>query len=320
MKRRTLAGPALLLALALPLAACGDNSKASTDSPATSAAAKAVTVSGKFGAKPQVKVDAPLKLKKTTSFVSIKGGGSTLQKGMTYQIQLTLADGQSGKTLISTYDQGQRPLSGTAGQGTNLFPVVENALIGKKTGSRVVVEATPSDTYGGQGNPQLGVKAGDPVVLVADLVSTAQVLDAPKGTAVKPPADAPTLQTGKDGVPTGFSFGSLKKPAKPQVIPLIKGNGPKIATGDSATVNYLGSVWGSKKVFDQSYTRHQTATFPIGQGGVIKCWDQGLVGVPQGSRVLLVCPPDTAYGAQGQPPTIPKNATLTFVVDVLGVS
>ena len=60
--------------------------------------------------------------------------------------------------------------------------------------------------------------------------------------------------------------------------------------------------------------------FPIGVGRLIKGWDQGLVGVPQGSRVLLVVPPDLGYGAKGSAPKIPGNATLVFVVDVLGVA
>ena len=61
-------------------------------------------------------------------------------------------------------------------------------------------------------------------------------------------------------------------------------------------------------------------TTAIGAGAVIKCWDQGLTGVTVGSRVMLTCPADIAYGKQGSPPSIPANATLQFVVDVLGVS
>ena len=55
-----------------------------------------------------------------------------------------------------------------------------------------------------------------------------------------------------------------------------------------------------------------------GISGVINCWDRGLPGLKEGARVMLVCPPDSAYGKVGRP-GIPPNSTLVFVIDVLGV-
>ena len=87
------------------------------------------------------------------------------------------------------------------------------------------------------------------------------------------------------------------------------------------TLNYLGQVYGKKKPFNNSYTAGSATAFPLGFGGVIPAWDKALVGVPLGSRVMLIAPPSTAYGAQGSPEGgIPKNATLVFVVDLLGTS
>jgi len=83
------------------------------------------------------------------------------------------------------------------------------------------------------------------------------------------------------------------------------------------TVNYFGEVWNGTKAFDESYTK-SPVTFDVGDGHLIKGWDQGLVGVPQGSRVLMIIPPDYGYGSTAQS-TIPANSTLVFVVDVLGV-
>ena len=99
------------------------------------------------------------------------------------------------------------------------------------------------------------------------------------------------------------------------MITLIKGTGTKVAKGDTTIMDYLGSVYGSKEVFDESYSKDPFTT-PIGKGSVIKGWDQGLVGVPVGSRVLLVIPPDLAYRDEKKE-GIPANSTLTFVVDVL---
>ena len=52
--------------------------------------------------------------------------------------------------------------------------------------------------------------------------------------------------------------------------------------------------------------------------GLIQGWTIGLTGVKVGSRVLLQIPPAYGYGAQGSG-TIPGNATLWFVIDVLAV-
>ena len=93
-----------------------------------------------------------------------------------------------------------------------------------------------------------------------------------------------------------------------------------IASADRVTVDYLGQVWSPQatKPFDQSYDG-DPATFSIGLSRVIKAWDQGLVGVTEGSRVLLVCPPGLAYGNAAQGDDIPAGSTLVFVIDVLGV-
>ena len=182
-----------------------------------------------------------------------------------------------------------------------------------------MVASTAEDSYGAQGAPQIGIKAGDPVVMVADIVSTdpTTVLPGPTGATLTPPANAPVLVE-KDGKPTGFTFPGKKAPRKLMVIPLRAGTGPAIEAPARVTVNYLGTVWGGTKPFDESYSK-QPASFSVGLGAVIKAWDQALVGQKEGSRVMLVCPPALAYGKAGQPPTIPGNSTLVFVIDVLGV-
>ena len=48
--------------------------------------------------------------------------------------------------------------------------------------------------------------------------------------------------------------------------------------------------------FDASYDRGQPLDFVVGKGQVIKCWDQGFVGLKKGSKADLFCPPDYAYG------------------------
>jgi peptidylprolyl isomerase len=134
----------------------------------------------------------------------------------------------------------------------------------------------------------------------------------PTATTPKPPS--PLSKKPAVAVPTG------PPPNKLVVKDLIKGTGPTATTGSNVTVNYVGVLYKGGKEFDSSWKRNQTFPFKLGQGAVIKGWDQGIVGMKVGGRRELIIPPSLAYGASGSPPTIPANATLVFVVDLLGVS
>jgi FKBP-type peptidyl-prolyl cis-trans isomerase len=111
--------------------------------------------------------------------------------------------------------------------------------------------------------------------------------------------------------------GSGNPPGNLVVKTLSQGNGPTVKKGDFVSANYLGQLWNSDQPFDNSFDRGQPLAIQAGAGQVIKGWDQGLMGQKVGSRIEMSIPPDLAYGAQGQPPTIPANSTLVFVVDIV---
>lgn len=100
---------------------------------------------------------------------------------------------------------------------------------------------------------------------------------------------------------------------------LITGTGPVAKAGDHVTVNYVGVLYANGKEFDASWKRHEPFSFTLGQGQVIPGWDQGVAGMHVGGRRELIIPARLAYGARGAPPSIPPNAPLVFVVDLLGV-
>ncbi len=108
-------------------------------------------------------------------------------------------------------------------------------------------------------------------------------------------------------------------PDKTLVTEVLKeGDGPAVNKGDLLLANYIGQIWRDGKVFDNSYDRGAPAGFPIGVGGVIPGWDEGLVGKKAGSRVLLSIPPDKGYKEQGNPQAgIQGTDTLIFVVDLV---
>jgi peptidylprolyl isomerase len=83
------------------------------------------------------------------------------------------------------------------------------------------------------------------------------------------------------------------------------------------TFNYFGSVYGSKKPFDESYSR-EPVPFGVGVNGLIPAWDKSIPGLKRGSRVMIIAPPEEGYGDQARP-GIPASSTLVFIVDVLGV-
>lgn len=158
------------------------------------------------------------------------------------------------------------------------------------------------------GDEQPGTPAAAPAPAVsAPAEQPAEVPSQPAGQSA-PAVDprlttAPEIKAGKGDV------------TKLVVTPLVPGRGPRTKAGQQLTVNYVGATFKDGKVFESSWTNGQPATFPVGTGNLIPGWDQGLVGVPVGSRVQLDIPADLAYGDNptgGQP-----AGDLRFVVDIL---
>ncbi|MFC7404917.1 FKBP-type peptidyl-prolyl cis-trans isomerase [Georgenia alba] len=128
----------------------------------------------------------------------------------------------------------------------------------------------------------------------------------------------PTV-SGTFGDKPALTFPGSDAPQGLQVQVLEQGTGEAVNPGDTIVVNYLGQTWDGH-VFDNSYDRGSTISFPIGMGVVIGGWDDGLVGQQIGSRILLSVPPEHGYGPRGVPQAgIGGEDTLVFVVDVVGV-
>ena len=108
-------------------------------------------------------------------------------------------------------------------------------------------------------------------------------------------------------------------PKKLEIKDLSRGTGAVAEAGDEVTVQYVGVDYKTGEEFDASWERGEPFAFQLGGGQVIPGWDQGVEGMRVGGRRELIIPPDLAYGAAGAPPAIAPNATLVFVVDLLGV-
>ncbi len=142
-------------------------------------------------------------------------------------------------------------------------------------------------------------------------------------------ADETLAKSGETAIASTPTSGPLSKepkvtppsgppPTKLETKDLIVGTGKEAKAGDTVTVNYVGVLFNGGKEFDASWKRKEPFQFKLGQGQVIKGWDQGVIGMKVGGRRELVIPSELAYGKTGSPPTIPANAPLVFVVDLLG--
>tara|TARA_B110001452_G_scaffold258462_1_gene253648 strand:- start:464 stop:1351 length:888 start_codon:yes stop_codon:yes gene_type:complete len=88
-------------------------------------------------------------------------------------------------------------------------------------------------------------------------------------------------------------------------------------SGSKVKVHYVGTLMDGSK-FDSSRDRPGHFEFTIGQGQVIKGWDQGVATMHIGEVATLVCSSEYAYGERGSPPKIPGGATLKFEVELFG--
>jgi len=97
---------------------------------------------------------------------------------------------------------------------------------------------------------------------------------------------------------------------------LKKGRGRSPTKNDTVTVNYEGKLI-TGKVFDSSYKRGKSVTFPV--GGVITGWQEALTKMKPGATWMLYVPPNLAYGMRGAPGAIGPNETLIFKVNLVSV-
>lgn len=108
---------------------------------------------------------------------------------------------------------------------------------------------------------------------------------------------------------------SGKPPTELMVVDIKEGSGPAAKAGDQLTMDYSGTSWSTGKEFDSSWKSGQPFPLQLGAGSVISGWENGIPGMKQGGRRMLVIPPDQGYGEQGSG-GIKPNETLVFVVDL----
>ena len=103
-----------------------------------------------------------------------------------------------------------------------------------------------------------------------------------------------------------------------EYIEIEAGTGAQAQAGKTVSVHYTGK-FPDGKVFDSSVSRGEPISFALGQGRVIKGWDEGIALMKVGGKAQLIIPPELGYGEHGAGGVIPPNATLVFDVELVEV-
>ncbi len=334
----------VLLPLLLLLAACGDDggepveadaddsAEAGVDTTAVVGEAAeddpsldAITVTGEFDESAVIEVDDPFSTETTYRRVLEEGDGDPVEAGQNVSFQNVAVNGRDGVEFDNSYEAtGEGGTPSIVMDETQIIPGLVRGLIGVPVGSRVLIAVAPQDGFQAQGGiPDAGIEADDTILFSVDVLEASTPeppLERAEGTAVEPEEGLPTVELDDTGKPT-ITVPEGDPPTDLVTQVLIEGDGPVVESGQDLTVHYTGVIWASGEQFDSSWDRGEPASFPIGVGGVIAGWDEGLVGQTVGSQVLLVIPPEQGYGPDGNPDAgISGTDTLVFVVDILAAA
>jgi hypothetical protein len=274
----------------------------------------AVSLSGNFGAKPDVTFATPLKASTNQNVIVSAGDGLVSHAGDTVAIDVSLFNGTTGQLIsASKYDGvgfGLLPLDEKA------QPVLSTALECVHAGSRVL-------TVLGD-DPQLdtALKLADGTTIVAVFDVHDVYLGKANGTPQVVPDGFPMIVLAEDGTPGITFLSGAKPPTETRIAVLKAGKGATVGADSQVTVAYSGWLWptaGETPVqFDSSWANGKTpATFGM-NGGVIAGFSKALVGQKVGSQIEVIITPEDGYGNVDNG-AIPANSTLVFVIDILGV-
>ena len=306
--RRLAVGVAGLLLLTV-CAACSSSS----DPPTAGCGPNLPTVSGATGSDPVISIPNG---KPADRLTVCRLGSGTDQVVRPNDYVLVNVEGKvwaGDRTVVDSFTD-------RAPQGLPLSTAMPawRKLAGQTVGSRVLMVVPPAEGFGTSGNPAAGVTGTDTLVFVFDVLSALSPGATASGTPqpYHPTATQPRVGTGPHGPTITIPHG-VKPADKLAVTVLRKGSGPPITNGQTVVTQYAGVVWRTGKEFDSSWQHGFPESFVLGAGQVLPGWEQGLGGMPVGSRVLLVVPPEFGYGSAGQPPDVDGGDTLVFVIDIL---
>ena len=153
------------------------------------------------------------------------------------------------------------------------------------------------------------------LILATVFVTSLAVVSVEAQTRRRPAVRRPVA---KKPMPSNLSSGAIKTASGLIYLITRKGTGVQPKVGQTVSVHYTGTLTDGTK-FDSSRDRGEPFEFPLGQGRVIKGWDEGIAKMRVGDQAILVIPPTIGYGSRGAGNVIPPDATLIFIVELVNV-
>jgi peptidylprolyl isomerase len=269
-----------------------------------------IEVEGEPGEKPTVTVPFPWAINRSQNKVLDKGDGALVLPGDIVRVHYIGVDGRTGEVFDNSYDSGE-PIAFSL---TGVVTGFAKGLTGQRVGARILMAMPSDDAYGDYGNGDT-ISAGDSLVFVAEIIDASR--HSVSGTAADTPAGLPDVSG--DLKPAVTLPVAAEQPAELQVATVIAGDGPAVEEAGYVQVNYVEYAWSGDTLtfIRQTYGTGSGPIYSYLGGTTVPAWTSGLVGVTQGSRVLIVSPPEQAYPTGDAKLGISAGDYSVWVVDVL---
>lgn len=280
-------------------------------------ASDSVSVSGDFGAVPEITIDFPVTAETTERTVLIAGEGPVAGDGSNIMVEVSLLNGTTGAEITTTGFDGTQTLPFEVDEAS-MIPGLVRTLKCSAAGTRVVGVIPPTEGYGEEGREDLSVAGTDSLVFVADVV---EITPAAEPITVLPYDEIeglPEVTFASDGEPT-ITTPATDPPTETQIGLIEAGDGDVVGASADVTVHYRGINWNTGEMFDDSWSRGEPSVFNT--AGVIEGFRAAIEGQTVGSTLISVVAPNDGYGPSGgSGEMIGATDTIVFVIEIVAAS
>ncbi|MEU8567124.1 FKBP-type peptidyl-prolyl cis-trans isomerase [Streptomyces pathocidini] len=270
-----------------------------------------VRVTGKFGERPVVQPQGEQPKKPQVDMVST-GSGRVVKQGEIVIADIEIRVWKGNREYLSTYSGAGHPNS-VIMDGTHVSRTWDQALVGKKIGSRVVLSSPASEGFGPSHLPPSGTTQKDALIVVFDILGSYNPDVAADGKKTKDASEQdtslPTVSVDSSGIPRiKFPDGPAVKSATART--LLEGEGRKVTAGDTVIVQFVHQEWKAENPDQTSYQPHAPRAFDLDGEGVPESWKKFVVGASVGSRLVIAEPGN---------PSNADDPGGAFVIDIVDV-
>jgi peptidylprolyl isomerase len=319
---RTIPALVLTAGLALSLGACSGGPAplfgGCTPHFESGVASEQIDAEGRFGTKPEVNFPTPLFADRTEVTKLEEGEGDPLYPSQTVDFQISAFYAESGDPLTASSYEDSEPVRRTITEGDDVLGL---ALQCAKVGSRYAIITTMDNVLTDDAIAQNSLDPDVNVIAVLDVQRG--FLGKANGADQLPAAGFPSVALAPDGQP-GITPLNEDPPKDLKIQVLKRGGGQEVTEGDDVVVHFTGLAWGEDEPFQSTWDTGVPSTqrASVGSGteeGIIEGFAEAIIGERVGSQVVVIIPPEFGYTNGEAPPGVDAEATLIFVIDILGI-